>query len=88
MSKRTKLLEIYKKVEKTIVGECEERLLEILQKYFGYDVKMEIAKKREELTVEEYIVLFAGKKSQNILLFLKLMQSLSFLPPIKMKYFR
>lgn len=61
MSKRKKLFEIYQKVEETIVGKLTKELLEILEEHFGYDVKVEFAKKKEELLVKEYIVLFAGK---------------------------
>ena len=61
LSKREKLLEIYHKVEETIVGKCTEELLEILKEHFGYNVQVEFAKKKKELLVKEYIVLFAGK---------------------------
>jgi hypothetical protein len=50
---------ICEKVE-AIIENCDEKLLKVLDLHFDYDVKIEIARKKDELLIKEYVLLFAG----------------------------
>jgi hypothetical protein len=57
--KRKRLIGIYQKVQK-ILEKCDEKILNQLKTYFGFDVKEEIQKRIFQLDVKEHTVLFAG----------------------------
>jgi hypothetical protein len=57
--KRKRLMDIYQKVQ-VILEKCDEKLLNQLKAYFGFDAKEEIRMKISQLDVKEHTVLFAG----------------------------